>query len=265
MQPRFLRLPANGAFTGPTHSVYVTSNSSPPSKDQVLDGVAVMLQPGSSQQLLWEQDKELMVLYHNSASLDARGYYHLGATYESLGDHAAAVIAYTEASRLSSDSELAAWALYRQAKLTMRTDIQEAILNPIEHTMDARIDLLGQAMARYPLMAELPWLAGYYAFTQRRYEDVVHFAELAVQIGCYKGSCSARKRQGEMELAAHFDLPYDLLRFAYRRLGLLSEAEHAEAAFDEALRLRTSQTQEPSMRMYQAEHRQVGRRNGATS
>jgi len=255
-KPRFFQLPATGAFSGPAHSLYITSNSSPPSKDQVLQGVSFLLQPDADQQVLWEQDLHLMLRYNETASLDARGCLHLGDTYEQLKRFDEAVASYSQSAMLSSDFELAAWALYRQASLSRKGNVEDAIQHSTEPAMDPRVQLLGQAMVQYPTMAELPWLASYYAFWQRRYGDAVRLAELAVQLGCYKGYCSARDRRQYVDLRAQYEAPYDVLRYAYKQLGLQQKAEEAGAAYEQALLLRESQAPQPRMGLYQAWHRQ---------
>jgi hypothetical protein len=216
------------------------------------------LQPEVDQKVLWEQDLKLLQGYDDTASLDARGYLNLGATHERLDNRAAAVAAYGRAASLSSDGELAAWALYKEAVQTEPATIGLAINNPDGLTMDVRVSVLGEAMARYPLMAELPWLVGYYAFWQRRYKDAVRFSRLAAQLGCHQGGlCTMRERRGPVELHAQFEGPFDVLRHAYNRLGMKSAAEEAGAAHAGAAQLREGLQLEPRMGVYHAQYPEV--------
>jgi hypothetical protein len=218
------------------------------------------LQPEVDQKVLWEQDLKLLQGYDDTASLDARGYLELGATHERLGNRAAAVAAYGTAASLSSDGELAAWALYKEAMQTVPATIGLAISKPSEFTMDVRVRVLMEAMARYPLMAELPWLVGYYAFWQRRYEDAVQFSRLAAQLGCYeRGLCTMRERRGAVDLRAQFEWPFDVLREAYSRLGMAFAAEEADAAHAGAAQLREGLQLEPRMGVHHAQHPKVSK------
>ena len=224
----------------------------------MLQDAYFQLQSDAHLAMLWEQDMQLLLGYNETASLAARGYLHLGATYESLGLTDEAVAAYAESATLSGEADIAAWALYRQATLSKTTDFEVLMENPTGPVADPRVEILGHGMVRYPRMAELPWLASSYAFWQGRYEAAVGLAELAIKLGCYKGSCSARKRHCHVDLPAHYEAPYEILGYAYSELGMTHEAEEASADYEKALMQRESLAPEPRMGRHHTWHRQVG-------
>lgn len=147
---------------------------------------------------------------------EPRWYHHLGEALLALGRHEEAVAAWQICASLPGDAEQAAWAMYRAAVAWL------ALGDP-----PRAIEACAAGLARHAGLPELPWLAAYAALEEERHEQAVYWAQLAVALGRYVGLGAEVPRAGTQYPPAHWEGPFDVLRFALRALGDSAAADEA--------------------------------------
>jgi hypothetical protein len=105
---------------------------------------------------------------------------------------------------------------------------------------DVALELCTLGLARQPESPELAWLAGFTCYEMGRIAQAVTWSQMAIALGNFEGIHSGDKRIGFRHLPGWFEGPYDVLRYAYRRLGQHDLAHEAGTKFTEARRLRTN-------------------------
>ena len=78
---------------------------------------------------------------------------------------------------------------------------------------------------------ENPWLAAFIRYQQGQFDHAIQWARLAVAMGIDAPGSLAHRRIGFRYWPALREAPYDILRFAYRALGMTTEAAEAERRY----------------------------------
>ena len=123
--------------------------------------------------------------------------------------------------------EEGAWACFRAAECYCE----------LKRWTDA-VDMCAQGLAIRPATAELAWLAGWASFNARRYEDAIAWSNMAVVNGFYDGAGPAFARVGFRRASALYEGPYEVLRWAFDRLGNDIAAKEAAREFAAAKKAR---------------------------
>lgn len=145
----------------------------------------------------FERDKQILEKAVHEDTSNARNWYYLGSTYESLKEYSSARAAYTQCRLLSQWDEEAAWAAYRIAN----TYFEEKIYYPV-------VDYCIKGLASHAGMAELYWLAGLASFNIGLLDQAQRFGSAAAQFGY--ASDIAQQRVGFRELQALYEGPWGL-------------------------------------------------------
>lgn len=226
---RFFRLPARQRFKGPTHEYFPAYKVGM----RTLEHATFREVPKSPEQLRrkFERDLEILSVHTRVHPTDPRWWFYLGETQKNLGRHADAVQSYDACALLRGWSEESAWACYRAAEC----------LGVLGRHREA-IDRCAAGLARHAGMAELPWLAAFCAYQQGDDAQAVYWARLAAVHGMLDGSAAPRSRLGFRNPTALYEGPYDVLRFALRRMGDGAGADLAEQRYLQALAARSATT-----------------------
>jgi tetratricopeptide (TPR) repeat protein len=214
---RFFRLPARGAWRGPTHEAYSGGGSLATLPQIVFDEL------GKDEAQYWRKaERDIAILTQHIAQhpLDPRWHYYLGDSLAGLDRHEEAVAAFRACAELRGWDEESAWALYRAAESLL------ALGRPVD-----AIEACAEGMSRHAGLGELPWLAAYAAWQADRPEQAVYWARISVMLGFYLGSGSTVPRIGFRHLPALWEGPFDVLRFALRRTGDQAGADEAERLY----------------------------------
>ena len=223
---RVFRLPIRVRYTGPTHEAYEAFKVGA----KTLEKARFVELPKTPEEYRrkFERDVDILSEFTGKHPDSARYFYYLGDSLQNLGRQEEAVVAYRRCAALRGWNEESAWACYRCA---------EALLQ-LKRPRDA-IDECAAGLARHAGIAELAWLAGFAAWQLGDAEQCVFWALMAVPMGQYKGNFKLARRISFRNPAALYEGPYDLLRFALRRLGDAAGADEAERHYQQALAART--------------------------
>ncbi|MCA9876410.1 MAG: hypothetical protein KC442_01465 [Thermomicrobiales bacterium] len=217
---RLFRLPARGAWEGPTHEAYARGGVVATLPSIVFDELGK-----DADQYRRKAERDIAILERHIAQYpeSPRWHYYLGDSLAGLQRHAAAVAAFRTCAELRGWDEESAWACYRAAESLL------ALGRPVE-----AIEACAAGMARHAGLGELPWLAAYAAWQADRPEQAVHWARLSVLLGHFMGSGATVSRLGFRHPPALWEGPFDVLRFALRRIGDDAGADEAERLYAEA-------------------------------
>lgn len=217
---RLFRLPARGAWDGPTHEAYVGGGAVETLPHIVFDELGK-----DDAQYRRKAERDVAILERHIAQHpeNPRWHYYLGDSLAGLQRHEEAVAAFRACADLRGWDEESAWACYRAAESLL------ALGRPVE-----AIEACAAGMARHAGLGELPWLAAYAAWRAGRPEQAVHWARLSVLLGCFLGSGFSVSRLGFRHPPALWEGPFDVLRFALRRVGDDAGADEAERLYAEA-------------------------------
>lgn len=212
---RLFRLPARGRWTGAVHECYV--NFGVRTTLPTLTFAETVKSPEEYRAKL-ERDARALERMTRDEPGNGRWWYYLGFTYEMQGNQDGAYDCYDRCYQGSAWAEERAWAAYKKA----------AILHAQQ-----RYGLA--ATAAIEGLEELPtpenaWMAGLCMFYEGRYLDATEWAQFAIIL-----AGTGRKRDSFIYRPAHFEGPWNVLRFAYRTLHRDVEADQAEEMY--ALRL----------------------------
>ncbi len=224
---RVFRLPARGAWKGPTHEAY-SGGGDPATLPLIvfdeLDKDAVQYRRKA------ERDVAILTRHIAQHPHDPRWHYYLGDSLAGLERHEEAVAAFRACAELRGWDEESAWALYRAAESLLALD------RPV-----AAIEACAEGMSRHAGLGELPWLAAYAAWQANRPEQAVYWARLSIMLGHYMGSGADIPRIGFRHPPALWEGPFDVLRFALRRTGDDAGADEAERLYEAAKAAREAQ------------------------
>jgi hypothetical protein len=210
-QPRFFRLPVEGAFVGPTHEEYRPSLPA-----HVLEGVTFATPPKDPAQVLASAARDLPLLeaYVDEHPDDTRFIHYLGATHATLGNHLDAI----EHFRLRADmgwGEEAAWSLFRCAVCWLQ-------LKMPKHALDVAME----GMSKHAGLPELPYIAGMACLELQRWEQALIWGALAASLGKFARWGNV-ERVGQRSLVAFYEGPYEVVERAHKALGKITLAEEA--------------------------------------
>ena len=223
---RIVRLPTTARWVGPTHEALGGQRED---EAERLAGVRFRELPKDEAALRrkFERDAAILRKHTRQHAKEPRWHYYLGATYQDLGQFAAAIDAYRACAALGGWAEEGAWACYRAAECCCA----------LQRWSEA-IDFCARGLAVRACTAELAWLAGYAAYNAKRYEDAIAWSNMAVVNGLHDGAGAGFPRKGFRNPAALYEGPYDVLRWTFKALGNQVAADEAGREFDAAKRAR---------------------------
>jgi tetratricopeptide (TPR) repeat protein len=218
---RFFRLPTSGQYVGPTHEAFIRG----PAGWEELKGVRFTELGKTAEQYRKKAERDVAILARYCAEHpeDPRWFYYLGDSLAGLGRTEEAIVAFRACAGLHGWDEEGAWAMYRTAECLLRMD-----------RPDEAIEACAAGLARHAGIAELPWLAGYASWQADRPAQAVYWARFAAAMGNFAGAGSSVPRVGFRYPFALWEGPYDILRFALRRLGDDAGADEAEGLVTQA-------------------------------
>src|SRR5215213_1444881 len=218
---RFFRLPVRGRYVGPTHEAF-NSDAGPTG---TLEGVRFDELAKSEEVYRRKAERDVAILTRYTAEHpdDPRWFYYLGDSLAGLGRYDEAITAFRTCASLDGWDEEGAWALYRAAECFLKLD------RPVE-----AVAACAAGMARHAGLAELPWLAAYASWHAGTPAQAVYWARLAITWGHFAGAGGSVPRSGFRHPPALWEGPYDVLRFALRRVGDDTGADEAERLFHKA-------------------------------
>ncbi len=218
---RFFRLPAQGRFIGPTHEYYSLGGGS----RHVLPTVRFTEVPKTREEYCRKFERDVVILtdYAERHAQEPRWFYYLGDALQNLGRYSEALTAYATCAALNGWDEEAAWACYRAAECWIALgDFNEAVAR------------CAAGLAKHAGFPELSWLAAYASWQAQRVTQAVAWAHLSISVGRFRGTGWGIQRSGFRQPFAHYEGPYDVLRFALRAAGDERGAEKAERLYRQA-------------------------------
>jgi tetratricopeptide (TPR) repeat protein len=213
---RIVRLPTQLRWNGPTHEG-LEGQQAGDSAD--LPGLRFRELPKDAAALRRKAERDIAILkrYTRQHGKQPRWFYYLGAAHHDIGEHAAAIDAFTTCASLGGWAEEGAWACYRAAECCIK----------LQRWAEA-IQYCVNGIAIRPATAELAWLAGFTMQKVGRHEEAVAWARMSIAVGLYAGEGARFQRISFRAPMALYEGPYDVLRYAYKALGDTRAAEQAE-------------------------------------
>lgn len=225
---RLIRVPTHLEWKGRTHEALVGASAQ---QRKVLPGATFHETPKTPEAFQKKLERDLVIL--NEETRDhpdkPRWWYFLGQTLDVLGRKREAVDALQRCIALDGWAEENAWACYLAGKsLIELKEYRKAI------------EIATRGLGRQPGSPELAWMAGFCCFELGEYQNAIHWSKIAILLGNVEGIQAGAGRISFRFLPGWYEEPYDVLRFAYRKLGMESEAREAEAQYHRARAMRTS-------------------------
>jgi tetratricopeptide (TPR) repeat protein len=213
-------------WVGRVHEALVGAK---PAEAKVLPGVLFWEVPKSAEGHRAKLERDLVVLREETRDKpdDPRWWYYLGQTLQGLKQPREAVEAFKQCASLPGWAEQAAWACYKGA---------ECLVELKEFT--PAIELCALGLARQPGSPELAWLAGWCCYQAGKLNDAIHWERIAIALGNFEGSSAGDGRISFRHLPGWYEGPYDVLRWAYRKLGNAELSAEAALKFDQAMAVR---------------------------
>jgi len=216
---RFVRLPSPLVWRERTHEALCGSTA----RQRSIMVEACFHEQAKSEadlQHKFTRDVEILLEETRARPDHGRAWYYLGQSYDGLRRDEEAVEAFRRCAAVSTWAEEAAIACFKAAIGLCRLGRHQAALDTCVH-----------GLAKHASMPELAWQAGYCNFHLGRYDDAMHWSEMAIAIGAVQGSNAGRDRIGLRDLVGWYEGPFDILRFACRKLGRHRQAEEAEQKY----------------------------------
>jgi tetratricopeptide (TPR) repeat protein len=223
---RIIRLPAKVRWSGPTHEALVDQRTG---ESEVLQGVhfAELGKDAATMKRKFERDVDILRPYVQANPQDPRWHYYLGASLHDLRRYEEAIESFRACAALRGWAEEGSWACFRAAECCCE----------LKRWSEA-VDICAQGLAIRPATAELAWLAGWASFNAKRYEDAIAWSNMAVVNGCHDGAGQAFPRIGFRKAEALYEGPYEVLRWAFSRLGKDAAAKEAGREYTAAKKAR---------------------------
>lgn len=213
---RFIRIPTTSSWQGRTHESLVGGHEN---QCRTLVGCKFWEVPKTSQQFQFKLERDLSILLEETAARPdiPRWWYYLGQSYEGLKMYQPAIDAFEKCIRLDGWPDESSWACYAAAR---------CLVSLGDYRRAQEYCTLG--MTRKPSVPELPWLAGWCCIKRRAWNDAITWSKLAIVL-------AQDKAEGRAALFRHtpawYEAPYDVMRYAYRRLGAANLADNADIEF----------------------------------
>jgi glycosyltransferase involved in cell wall biosynthesis len=228
---RFFRLPADGEFRGPTHEAFYLADVSGGATVTVQNVVFDELIKSPEQfRFKDERDRDILREYVQVNPNEPRWFFYLGDVLQRLGQHEEAIAAFRACNALRGWNEESAWAMYRAAE-------SYVALSQLEEALECVV--IG--MTRHVGLGDMHWFAAYLSLRLGRPEQAVFWARQAIALGNFQGIGKSLRRICWRYPWGLWEGPYDILRFAYRQLGMNDEADEAERLFHRAAEARKAQ------------------------
>jgi glycosyltransferase involved in cell wall biosynthesis len=219
---RFIRVPATKAFVGRTHEVYPGTG---PRWEDVTFGEHV--KTSEQFQRKFERDERILMEETAAAPADQRWWYYLGDTRKNLKKIDSALAAYIKAGQCDGWDQEGAWAWYQAAWIYGEKKDSARALWACQ-----------EGLRRHPGIAELAWTAAHFCYWLGRYHHAVSYASAAVALGMHAGCAGALDRTGFQWAPALWEKPYEVLMYAYEKMGQPALAAEAAELFHQAIAAR---------------------------
>jgi hypothetical protein len=214
---RFLRVPRQGEYVGPTHEFWQTNPGTTVGvslaarfdelpKDQESDAFKAKL----------ARDKRILN-DHLKQHWESRWLFYLGETQELLGNELESNRNWEEAVKADGHGEMRAWAAFRAANQLIEWG------EPKEAKQIAMTGLM-----IYPHGPELFYVLAKACEAMGQWHEVIQWAQHAAVAGNYNGWGKEVNRTGFVWPPAAWFGPYELLAKAYARLGQKQLAKEAD-------------------------------------
>lgn len=226
---RLIRVPTRLQWKGRTHESLVGAAAN---ERRVLPGWKFFEERKTPEQFQHKLQRDLVILEEETREKpdNARWWYYLGQTHEELEQYAEAIEAYQRCFEIRDGwAEQAAWACFNMAKCHSRLG-----------QFNRAVEACASGLARQPASPELAWQAAYCCYEIGRHRDAILWAEVAVRLGHYEGLEAGKGRVSFRNLTGWYEGPYDVMRFAHRRLGEYVKADAAERKYHAAKEQRLS-------------------------
>ena len=217
------RLPLSGRFVGRTHEYYDNGDN----KWETWDYPRFTETPKTPEQLEAKAKRDIRLLKLQITEDDklARWKYYLAESYFLLKDYDQAISHYWKVGISSLWDEERAWSYYRMAEAY-------CFKEDFKYAKGACLD----GIAECAWFAELHWLAAWCSLTLKEYNNAIAHAMCAERLSEYKGIGSQFNRGGFRYPAAQYEGPYDVLRHAFRELGMPDMANMFHAKYEQAIK-----------------------------
>lgn len=224
-QPRLIELPTVERWAGRTHECFPAFKvgQAPLSDFVFCDEQKTPDQLAAK----FRRDEQILTEEVTRDALDARSWFYLGETKRNLGDVAGAIRAYDRRAMLKGWNEESAWACYRAAQC----------LAELEHYEPA-IERCCTGLGLHAGVPELAWLAGWCNYKLGRWEQAIHWSQMAIIGGEYKGAVRVGDRIGFRYPPALYEAPFGVLQHAARELRKEGLMQLARDEFARALAAR---------------------------
>ncbi|HYQ44244.1 MAG TPA: glycosyltransferase [Polyangiaceae bacterium] len=221
VKERFFRLPMSERWSGPTHEAFAAYKVG----FRTLTGITFseLGKPAEAYSRKFQRDVEVLRRHIETHPKDPRWHFYLGESHRNLRENEQAIAAYDACAALRGWDEESAWACFRAAECLCALERYEEAL-----------DRLCAGHARHAGFAELTWLAGFVCYKLGRDVQAIYWAQLATVHGLFRGDGASIARIGFRDPVGLWEGPYDVLRWAHKRLGNAAAAAAAEQLWVEA-------------------------------
>ncbi len=228
---RWIRLPimSHVQWMG---EVYESLDGLAANQSCVLDGIFYRdrVESADARRLVSEQQCLQLERTVSRIPNDGRSWYALGQVYQELGrtqDGLAAFRRCVESPEVAI--EPAAAAAYFAASIAVdQKQYTEAL------------SLCGLGIARDPKWPELFWLAGFCNYYLGRFSEAIIWENLAISLGHFRGIELGKERMIYRYLPAWFERPFEVLKFAFDKLGQVDDMNISTQLCEEARLARES-------------------------
>jgi hypothetical protein len=242
LQACLFKLPLQGHFEGPATPIYIpnarsNSRSSSSNSGHQTKQASAECPPGGGQPnrltlagILYQpaapsvdQLRSIVSLLrqHLSSSPPHASWWHLqlSEAFEALGSTQLAEQQLYAAYDAATSRRLAAAAMYKLAELRIGAgDMQGAIA------------AAARGIARH-VTPDLLWIAALASYRAANDQAAISWSEMAARVACAEGVCSVDRPAAFADVATWYEKPYDVMRWAYKRLSSQqSSSAAAEAA-----------------------------------
>jgi tetratricopeptide (TPR) repeat protein len=239
LKERLFRLPAEGAWRGPTHECYLPISDG----NAILEGASFRELPRSEEALKAKLLRDVSLLYPFARKhpKDPRWWFYLGRTLKDLGRTREAIGILERSYSLDGWQEESAISGYWIAEC-----------HAFAKEWRQAIEWAARALARAPWMPEPAYLAAVcnleraktsHALQREQYlYDAIAWANLALT---HAAGRHGRRRGSFQNLTAQWEGPYEVLRVAWTELGYAHKAEVCAIQAQDALARRMGYTVRP--------------------